>query len=41
MDLQGLLTLLGYSWRGKRPEGDKGREGREDGINLAFDYSLF
>jgi hypothetical protein len=34
MDLQGLLTLLGYSWRGERHDGDKGGE---DGMNFAFD----
>jgi hypothetical protein len=37
MDLQRLLTLLGYSWRRKWHEGDKG-PGGADRIYLAFDY---
>ena len=38
MGLQRLITLLGYSWRRKRHERDKGGV---DGIYLAFDYLAF
>jgi hypothetical protein len=37
MDLQGLLTLPGYSWRRKRHEGDEGwTPGRVDGYYLGL-----